>query len=143
VLAPGFYAQQDIRTPVRIAIIVLVLTQVLNLLFVPWLGHAGLALSIGLAALVNATWLLIGLRRRGAYRPAPHWPAFAARVVAATALLGAGLWWASHAFDWIALRGQWQLRLALLAAVLGAAALVYFASLRLLGLRFKQFLKRT
>ena len=49
ILAPGFYARQDIRTPVRIAIVVLVLTQLMNLVFVPWLGHAGLALSIGLA----------------------------------------------------------------------------------------------
>src|SRR5690606_30626361 len=48
VLAPGFYARQDIRTPVKIAIVVLVLTQLMNLLFVPWLAHAGLALAIGL-----------------------------------------------------------------------------------------------
>eukprot|EP01031_Cornospumella_fuschlensis_P015525 gene15525-18979_t len=65
VLAPGFYAKQDIRTPVKVAIVVLVLTQLLNLLFVPQLGHAGLALSIGCGALVNALWLLIGLHRRG------------------------------------------------------------------------------
>ena len=143
VLAPGFYARQDIRTPVRIAIVVLVLTQVMNLLFVPWLAHAGLALSIGIAALINAGWLLVGLRRRGAYAPAPGWPGFAARVVAATALLGAGLWWASRAFDWVALRGQWGVRLALLAAVLGAAALVYFAALRVFGLRLSHFMKRT
>ena len=60
VLAPGYYAQMDIRTPVRIAISVLLLTQLLNLAFVPWLAHAGLALSIGLAAMVNAAWLLAG-----------------------------------------------------------------------------------
>jgi putative peptidoglycan lipid II flippase len=64
VLAPGFYATQDIKTPVRIGIAVLVITQCLNAVFVPFLNHAGLALSIGLGSLVNATWLLIGLRRR-------------------------------------------------------------------------------
>jgi putative peptidoglycan lipid II flippase len=69
VLAPGYYASQDIRTPVKIAIVVLVITQLLNLVLVPWLKHTGLALSIGLAALVNATWLLIGLLRRGTYKP--------------------------------------------------------------------------
>ncbi len=44
ILAPGFYARQDIRTPVTIAVIVLALTQVMNAIFVPYLGHAGLAL---------------------------------------------------------------------------------------------------
>ena len=64
VLAPGFYAQQDIRTPVRIAVVVLVLTQLMNAAFVPWLGHAGLALSTSLGATLNAGWLLRGLRQR-------------------------------------------------------------------------------
>ncbi|MCV4600319.1 lipid II flippase MurJ, partial [Escherichia coli] len=66
VLAPGFYARQDIRTPVKIGIVVLGLTQAMNAAFVPFIGHAGLALSIGVAAVVNASWLLHGLRRRGA-----------------------------------------------------------------------------
>jgi putative peptidoglycan lipid II flippase len=65
VLAPGYYASQDIRTPVIIAVVVLLITQLLNLLFVPWLAHAGLALSIGVGALINAVWLLVGLLRRG------------------------------------------------------------------------------
>ena len=73
VLAPGFYASQDMRTPVRIAIVVLVLTQLLNIALVPLLQHAGLALSIGLGALINAGWLLVGLLRRGSYKPAPGW----------------------------------------------------------------------
>jgi putative peptidoglycan lipid II flippase len=71
VLAPGYYASQDIKTPVRIAVVVLVLTQIFNLLLVPHLAHAGLALSIGLGALVNALWLLLGLLRRGSYIPQP------------------------------------------------------------------------
>jgi putative peptidoglycan lipid II flippase len=70
VLAPGYYASQDMRTPVRIAIVVLVITQLLNIALVPLLKHAGLALSIGLGALINAAcgcWS--GLLRRGTYRP--------------------------------------------------------------------------
>ncbi len=58
VLASGFYASQDMRTPVRIAMVVLVITQLLNLALVPLFRHAGLALSIGLGALVNAGRLL-------------------------------------------------------------------------------------
>ena len=69
VLAPGFYASQDMRTPVRIAIVVLVITQLLNIALVPALKHAGLALSIGIGALINAGWLLVGpAQRRGSYQ---------------------------------------------------------------------------
>ncbi|HWP20501.1 MAG TPA: murein biosynthesis integral membrane protein MurJ [Burkholderiaceae bacterium] len=142
VLAPGFYARQDIRTPVRIGIAVLVLTQAMNVVFVPFIGHAGLALSIGLAAVVNASWLLWGLRRRGAYRPAPGWGGFVARVVFASVLLGALLGYAAHALDWTALRHAPWARLGWLAVTLAAAAAVYFAALLATGLRPRQFLKR-
>jgi putative peptidoglycan lipid II flippase len=142
VLAPGFYAKQDIRTPVRIAIAVLVLTQAMNIVFVPWLGHAGLALSIGAAALVNAGLLLVGLQRRGLYRPQAGWRGFLARVVGVTAILGAGLAAASQLIDWVALRADWALRIGLLAAVLAAAALVYFGLLHIVGIRLRQFARR-
>ncbi|MEY8690003.1 MAG: murein biosynthesis integral membrane protein MurJ, partial [Leptothrix sp. (in: b-proteobacteria)] len=142
VLAPGFYARQDIRTPVRIAITVLVLTQVLNALLVPRLGHAGLALSIGLAALVNAGWLLIGLRRRGSYHPLPGWLPLLARIAVACCVMGAGLAWAAHALDWIALRSTPGTRVMWLAGVLSAAALSYFSVLALLGINLRAYAKR-
>jgi len=143
VLAPGFYARQDIRTPVKIAIVVLIATQAMNLAFVPWLGHAGLTLSIGVGALINASWLLIGLVKRGAYRPSAGWLAFALRVLAASAALGGLLWWAARAVDWVGLgRGQDLLRAGLMAAVLAGVALAYFALLALLGLRPTHFLRR-
>ncbi len=141
VLAPGFYANQDIRTPVRIAIGVLVLTQMLNLVLVPYLQHAGLALAIGLGALVNAACLLIGLMRRGSYQPLPGWARFGAQVVLASALLAAFLLWAAQAVDWVAADGRW-LRVGLLLSVLGASALLYFAALRLTGLKVRQLLGR-
>ncbi len=142
VLAPGFYARQDTRTPVRIAIVVLVATQLMNLLFVPWLGHAGLALSIGLAALVNATWLLIGLRRIGVYRPLPGWGLFMARVLLACAALGGLLAWAARRIDWIGLQSAWAQRAGWMAAVLAGAALLYFAVLLASGLRPAHFMRR-
>ena len=64
VLAPGFYARQDIKTPVKIGILTLVMTQVMNLAFIFPLRHAGLALSIGLAACLNAALLFHTLRKR-------------------------------------------------------------------------------
>jgi putative peptidoglycan lipid II flippase len=140
ILAPGFYARQDIRTPVKIAVVVLMAVQAMNLVFVPWLGHAGLALSIGLGALVNATWLFLGLRRRGAYTPSPGWGGFALRVLVATAALGGLLGWAARHIDWIGTAGP--LRAALLAAVLAGAATLYFAVLFALGLRPRQFMRR-
>jgi putative peptidoglycan lipid II flippase len=142
VLAPGYYARLDIRTPVRIAVVVLILTQVMNAVFVPWIGHAGLALSIGLAALVNAGWLLTGLIRRGAYRPQPGWAAFAWRVALATAVLAAGLAWAAQTVDWIGLRAQPLLRVGMLAACLAGAAVVYFGTLAATGLKLRAMLRR-
>lgn len=142
ILAPGFYARQDIRTPVRIAVVVLILTQLLNLVFVPFLGHAGLALSIGLGALVNATWLFIGLRRAGLYSPLPGWGVFFLRVLVATALLGVLLAWLAQTIDWIGLRAHpWQ-RIGWMAVSLASAAALYFACLHLSGLRLRQFVRR-
>ena len=142
VLAPGYYASQDIRTPVKIAVVVLVITQLFNLMFVPWLQHAGLALSIGLGATVNALWLLVGLLRRGTYRPQAGWPRFALQVVLATALLAVLLWWAARGLQWVELRAQPWLRIGQMLAVLAASAVLYFGVLWALGLRLKAFMKR-
>ena len=89
VLAPAFYSRQDIRTPVRIGLITLGVTQLLNLVFVGWLQHAGLALSIGLAACINAGLLYRGLRVRGVYQPQPGWSKFAGKLLIAMVVLGA------------------------------------------------------
>lgn len=142
VLAPGFYAKQDIRTPVKIAITVLILTQGFNFIFVPWLGHAGLALSIGLGALVNATWLLIGLHRRGSYSPMPGWWRFFAKVLIATLVMGAWLGWVAHAIDWVLLAAHHWLRIGYLAGALAVAGLLYFGVLAALGLKPSQFVRK-
>ncbi len=142
VLAPGFYARQDIRTPVRIAVAVLVLTQAMNAVFVPWLAHAGLTLSIGLGALLNAGWLLVGLRRRGTYRPTAGWRAFLLRVALAAAAMGAGLAWAAQAIDWLALRATPLARVGWLALALGGAAALYFGTLFAAGVRPRHFARQ-
>jgi putative peptidoglycan lipid II flippase len=142
VLAPGYYASQDIRTPVRIAVVVLVLTQVLNVLLVPYLAHAGLALSIGLGALVNAAWLLVGLLRRGSYKPQPGWWRFAFQVLLATGLVTALLWFAANQLSWVAMRQDaWQ-RIGWMVLILTSAAVLYFGVLWTTGLRLKAFLRR-
>jgi putative peptidoglycan lipid II flippase len=141
VLAPGFYARQNIRTPVRIALLTLLVTQGLNLLLIGWLKHAGLALAIGLAACLNATLLYRGLRQRDIYAPQPGWPLFYLRLGCAMASMGAALWWASgSAADWL----QWSpsQRLLQLSLVVGFGAGVYFATLWIAGFRLRDF-KRT
>jgi putative peptidoglycan lipid II flippase len=142
VLAPGYYASQDIKTPVKIAVLVLCLTQALNFVLVPHLAHAGLALSIGLGALLNAAWLLVGLVRKGAYKPLPGWGWFSAKVTVATFFLTGFLWAAANQFDWLGGRQQVFVRLGAMALVLIISAVLYFACLRLCGLRLKSFVRR-
>ena len=142
VLAPGFYASQDIRTPVKIAVVVLVFTQLLNLVLVPVLQHAGLALAIGFGALVNALWLLIGLRRRGSYTPAPGWGMYALQVLAASALLAVFLMWASSAFHWTQLQSARWTRIGLLVLCLAGSAVIYFGALWAAGLKLRQLVRR-
>jgi putative peptidoglycan lipid II flippase len=139
VLAPGYYASHDMKTPMRIAIAALVVTQLLNVALVPWLKHAGLALSIGLGALVNAGSLLVGLLRRGSYKPSPGWGLFALQVVAASALLAIFLMWANGHFPWVAWRAEPLKRAGMLAALVAGAGALYFGALLASGLKLRQF----
>lgn len=143
ILAPAFYARQDIRTPVRIAIGVLIATQVMNQIFVYWLhiGVAGLALSIGLGACLNAAFLYLGLRKRGIYVPHAGWTAFALKVVIAVVAMGAVAWFAQAQLDWAALRAHPLLRAGALGVIIGGSAIAYFAVLFVLGFRPRDFLR--
>ena len=142
VLAPGFYASQDIRTPVKIAIVVLVLTQLLNLVLVPLFQHAGLALAIGLGALVNAGWLLVGLRRKGSYTPAPGWGLFALQILAGSALLAVFLMWGANEFHWTQLQATKGQRIGLLVLMIAGSVLIYFGALWAAGLKLRQLVRR-
>ena len=142
VLAPGFYANHDMKTPARIAVAVLVMTQLLNLALVPLLQHAALTLSIGIGALVNAVWLLMGLRRRGSYKPEPGWGVFLLQVVAASALLAVFLMWAAGAIPWTQMHGENWRRVWLMALVLSSSSAIYFISIWAAGLKLRQFVRR-
>jgi len=139
ILAPGFYGKQDLRTPVKIAVVILCCTQLFNLVLVPWLAHAGLALAIGLGACLNALALYVGLRRRGIYQPAAGWGAFLAKQFFALACMAAPLWFAAQRIDWLALQSTPFVRIGLLAAVLGGSVLVYLLVLAILGIRPSHF----
>jgi len=142
VLAPGFYASQDMKTPVRIAVAVLVITQLLNIALVPAFQHAGLALAIGIGALINAGWLLVGLRRRGSYQPLPGWGRFLLQVLGATALLAVFLTWGAHSFPWLPWRSEALTRVGMMAAMLTGAVAIYFIALWAAGVKLRQFVTR-
>ncbi len=141
IFAPGFYGKQDIKTPVKIAILVLILTQLLNVVLVPTLAHAGLALAIGLGACINALLLYMGLRRRQLYRPQPGWWLFLARLVTALAVMAGVLLWASAGIDWTAATMGIASRALWLAAVLVAGGLAYLGTLKLIGLKVTGFIR--
>ena len=141
VLAPGFYARQNIRTPVKIAVISLVATQAMNLAFIGWLQHAGLALSIGLAACLNATLLYRGLRRHDVYHPQPGWTTFALKLLAALVVMGCVLWFAGgRDTAWLAYPLFERITRLSMLVVLGSGT--YFATLWALGFRLGDFKQR-
>ncbi|MFM9912730.1 MAG: murein biosynthesis integral membrane protein MurJ [Methylophilaceae bacterium] len=142
VLAPGFYARQNIKTPVKIAVFTLAATQVMNLLFIWKLQHAGLALSIGLGACLNAGLLYYHLRDKGIYQPQAGWGVFLFKVITAVLVMALVLHFAmvNDAF-WLALDAKRRIAYLLGLVSLGAAS--YFAALWLLGFRPKDFVRRT
>ena len=139
VLAPGFYARQNIKTPVKIAIFTLICTQLMNLAFIGPLKHAGLSLAVSLGACMNAGLLYYLLRKHGIYQPSKGWGIFLIKIVLSLVVLGGGLW-AAHTylpFDWVhvgALRKAGQL--CILIAIGGG---LYFVSLATLGFRPRDF----
>ncbi len=143
ILAPGFYARQDIRTPVKIGVATLLITQAMNGLFVFGLhfDQAGLALSIGLGACINSAILFYLLKKRGIYRPEPGWGSFLAKLAAALLALGVALWFGmGNQQHWLTTSG-WARILHLSTLVAGGVA-IYFAVLFALGFRIKDFSKR-
>ncbi len=149
VLAPGFFARQDTRTPVRIGIQSFALSMGLNVAIVLPLAlthdrpglHALLALNTGLGAWYNSTMLYRGLRRQGVIEHGPGWRRMLLQVALATVLMTAVLWWLSgdtgRWLDW----GAWQrARWMTLLVLVGAGT--YFGVLLTTGLRVRDLFVR-
>lgn len=141
VLAPGFYARQNIKTPVKIAIITLIATQLMNLAFIFPLQHAGLALAIGLGACLNAGLLYYQLRKQNIYQPQAGWLVFFLKISVALIVMGGVLWFAvgDHA-SWLI--GSTLERVAKLSWIVCLGAVSYFSALWILGFRLKDFAKQ-
>jgi putative peptidoglycan lipid II flippase len=141
VLAPGFYARQNIKTPVKIAVFTLFATQLMNLAFVWKLQHAGLALAIGLGACINASLLYYHLRKANVYRPQPGWLSFTIKLALALCAMALVLWFVAGSNEaWLHYGAREKLLRLSLLVVAGSGT--YFATLWLLGFRFKNFAKR-
>ncbi|MDY4162910.1 MAG: murein biosynthesis integral membrane protein MurJ [Sutterella sp.] len=136
IVAPAFYARKDIRTPVKTAFWSLIVVQLVNLVSVPLFSHAGLALSVGLGSVFNASVLLVTLRRRGIYTPLPGWTKSLLRTVLASAVMGAALWWGQTFVEWTAL--SWTLRAAGVLVMVAAAAVLYFGVMFAAGWRLSE-----
>ncbi|HTM62430.1 MAG TPA: murein biosynthesis integral membrane protein MurJ [Burkholderiales bacterium] len=141
ILAPGFYARQNIRTPVKIGIVTLVLTQLMNLAFIVPLKHAGLALAIGLGACLNAALLYRGLRSSGVYTPQPGWVVFLLKVAAAVGFMAVVLFSTMGETSWWLYAG-WQKKLPALLGLVFLGMATYGATLALFGFRLRDFSRR-
>ena len=144
ILAPGFYARQNLRTPVKIGIIAMAANMALNLvlvipLHVYWqIGHVGLALATSLAAFLNAGLLFLGLRREGVLRWAPGWRVALLRLLAATSMMLAVLLWLVPPNEqWLA--WQWWERALQLGLLVAAGLAAYLAAQLAMGLRGRDF----
>lgn len=141
VLAPGFYAQQNIRTPVKIAVFTLVCTQLFNLALIGPLAHAGLALAISLGACLNAGLLFWKLRSQQLFQPQPGWAMFLLKLVLAVGLMSAVLLAGMHYLPaWE--QGNMLERLVRLGALVLAGIVTYFGCLYLCGFRPRHFARK-
>jgi putative peptidoglycan lipid II flippase len=148
VLAPGYYARQDTKAPVKVAIRALGLTMALNVVVVGVLialdrrempgMHALLALTNGVGALFNAGWLYVGLRRTNVLYPDSRNRRMILRIVAASVAMGLFLWWFGGSVqEWLAAPDS--RRIVWLSALVAGGAALYFACLWLFGARGEHF----
>ena len=143
ILAPGFYARQNIKTPVKIAIFTLVITQLMNLIFIfgLHLNHAALALAIGLGACINAGLLFYHLRKSQVYQPQAGWLFFLVKLFFALGVMAVVLFFAmGDASDW--LHFGLMKRLLYISGLIALGGISYFATLFLLGFRPRDYMRR-
>ena len=138
VLSTGFYARQDIKTPVRIAVVTMGLNLIFNIMLLKPFAHAGLALATSLSSWLNVTFLFLGLRKKGVYHLQKGWAAFGLRLLFANGAISFMLWWAEGTlqqwFVW-----DWQQRFAHLLGWLILAVVLYLFCLWLSGMRLRHF----
>ncbi len=132
VLTPGFYARHDTKTPVRYAMISVVVNLALNLALIVPLAHMGPPLATAIASTVNVALLYWTLLKRGHFVPDARLKRRAPRLALAALAMGAVLWLTQGlVMPWV--HGTWIVRAAALAVLVSAGALVYALATVLLG----------
>ncbi len=138
VLASGFYSQQDIKGPVRIAVAALIVNMILNFILIWPMAHAGLALATALSSTLNAGLLFLGLLRRKSFTLQKGWPKYLLQLAFASLAMFALLFWLTPKislwFSW-----HWQQRILHLVFLLLTSMIIYLVCLRLVGLRLWDF----
>jgi putative peptidoglycan lipid II flippase len=131
VYQPGFYAREDTRTPMRFAIISVVINIAASLLLSRFYGHVGIAMATSLAAWANAILLAISLTRRGHYQMDARLKARLPRILVSGALMGLllllGLWLLAENFTATAsfISSLWGLVILVLGGIAGYFALAH------------------
>ena len=141
ILAPAFYAQQNVKTPVKIALFTLFCTQFMNLIFIGYLKHTGLALAIGLGACINAGLLFYHLRKGKIFKLGDGWLMFLLKIIFASFIMALGLFYFKGTVDlWVNYSALY--RFAHLISLIFFGAALYFTTLRLCKLDISEFFKK-
>ena len=134
VLAPGYYARQDIKTPVKIAIKAMIANMAFNLMLAPFFGYVGLALATTLSATLNAVLLYQGLKKQGVYQLSPPTLFFIFRLMLAALLMAGVVYAFSPRFDlWLAMNFYQQVQQ--LFYCIGLGVISYIVAIIVFGVR--------
>ncbi|TMM45954.1 murein biosynthesis integral membrane protein MurJ [Colwellia ponticola] len=138
ILAPGYYARQDTKTPVKIGITAMVANMVFNLMLAPFLGYVGLALATTLSATLNAWLLYRGLKAQGVYQLSTKTMLFIAKLMISAAVMAGVVYQLSSDFEvWLQMSFVEQVQQLSLCIALGVAS--YLLMITVLGVRLNDF----
>lgn len=138
VLAPGYYARQDTKTPVRIGIKAMVANMVFNVMLAPFFGYVGLAIATTLSASLNAYWLYQGLRHQGVYQLPHQTKLFIGKLIISAFAMACLVYQYSPPFnEWLMMTKFQQVSQLVICISLGALSYIVFIAM--LGIRFSDF----
>jgi len=142
ILAPAFYAQQNVKTPVKIALFTLFCTQFMNLIFIGYLKHTGLALAIGLGACINAGLLFYNLKKGKVFKLNSGWLMFLAKIIISAFIMALGLLYFKGSID-LWMNYSALSRFSHLIALILFGTTIYFLTLKVFRLDVTEFFKKT
>lgn len=138
VLAPGYYARQDTKTPVKIGIIAMVANMGFNLMLAPFFGYVGLAIATTMSATLNAWLLYRGLKQAGVYSLSKETKIFIGKLMLSAAVMAMAVYQLSNDFDvWLTMAFTEQILQLILC--IGGGCISYFFTIALLGVRLNDF----